>query len=99
MGNGYNHSSGVFTSPKEGTFVFYVSAVGYSSQLIEMDIVLNSVSQVKLHCHSSSSYQTGTNMVVLNLQKGDSVWVKYGAGKGYFSFYVPMTTFSGFLVS
>lgn len=83
----------------EGTFVFYVSAVGYSSQLIEMDIVLNSVSKVRLHCHSSASYHTGTNMAVLNLQKGDSVWVRHAAGKGYFSHRVPFTTFSGFLVS
>lgn len=98
-GNGYNPNTGVFTSPIGGTYVFYVSSVEYGSQYLKLDIVLNSVSKVRTMGHSSASYQTGTNMVVLNLQKGDAVWVKYYSGKGYYTESVPYTTFSGFLVS
>lgn len=98
-GNGYNPSTGVFTSPMSGTYVFYVSAVEYGAQHLNIDIVLNSVSKVRAHGSSSASYQTGTNMVVLELQKGDSVWVRYASGKGYHSQSIPLTTFSGYLIS
>ncbi len=98
-GNGYNPSTGVFTSPISGTYVFYVSAVGYSSQHLAIDIVLNSVSKVRVLGDITAGYQTGTNMVVLELQKGDSVWVRYVDGKGYYSQSIPLTTFSGYLIS
>nr|XP_034332661.1 uncharacterized protein LOC117691215 isoform X3 [Crassostrea gigas] len=98
-GNGYNPSTGVFTSPISGTYVFYVSAVEYSAQHLAIDIVVNSVSKVRAYGHNAASYQTGTNMVVLKLQKGDSVWVRHYSGKGYHTHPVPITTFSGYLIS
>ena len=98
LGNGYNPSTGVFTSPVAGTYVFYVTAIEYNKQYLYADIVLNSVSKVKLVGDNTAGYQTGTNMVVLNLQKGDSVWVKHVSGQGYWSTSVPATTFSGFLI-
>ena len=97
-GNVYNPSTGVFTSPVAGTFVFYVTAVEYSNQYLRVDIVLNSVSKVRTIGDNSASFQTGTNMIVLNLQKGDSVWVRYNSGKGYYTSSVPVTTFTGLLV-
>ena len=98
VGNGYNPSTGVFTSPVAGTYVFYVTTVEYSTQGLYVDIVLNSVSKVRMIGHGSAGFQTGTNMVVLNLNKGDSVWVRHAYGRGYYSESTPETTFSGFLI-
>nr|XP_034332694.1 caprin-2 [Crassostrea gigas] len=98
-GNGYNPSTGVFSSAISGTYVFYVSAVELDSKHLAIDIVLNSVSKVQAFCDNSASYLTGTNMVVLELLKGDSVWVRYAGGKCYYSYSVPITTFSGYLIS
>ena len=98
VGNGYNPSTGVFTPPVAGTYVFYVTAVEYEKTYLQVDIVLNSVSKVRTMGYNSAAYQTGTNMVVLNLQKGDSVWVRHYDGRGYYTNPVPFTTFTGFLV-
>ena len=98
IGTGYNPSTGVFTSPVAGTYVFYVTAVEYLKQHLNIEIVLNSLSKVRMMGNSDAAYQTGTNMVVLNLQMGDNVWVKHAYGKGYYTESVPTTTFTGFLI-
>nr|XP_022324157.1 uncharacterized protein LOC111125028 [Crassostrea virginica] len=97
-GNGYDPSTGKFTASKKGTYVFSVNVISYGSNTVYLDIVHDGVSKVRTMSHSSASYQTGTNMVVLALNKGDSVWVKRYTGKGYFTASVPITTFSGFLL-
>ena len=99
LGNGYNHRTGVFTAPVAGTYVFYVSINEYHKLGIGLEIVLNNVSKVRLLGYSDSIHQTGTNMVVLNLQKNDGVCVRRYWGKGYYTYSdVPLTTFSGFMI-
>lgn len=98
IGNGYNPKTGVFTAPIDGTYVFYVAAVEYEKQHLRLDILINNVKKVQLIGHLSADYQTGTNMVVQYLKKGDNVWVAYKHGKGYYSESIPMTTFSGFMI-
>ena len=98
IGDGYNKSTGVFTAPMAGTYVFYVSANEYAAQNLGLDIVLNNVSKVRLFAPPPATHQTGTNMVVLTLEKGDQVWVKHSYGKGYWTHKVPLTTFTGFMI-
>lgn len=88
----------MFISPQKGTYVFYVSAVEFDKLYLKIDIVLNSVSKVRELGDSSAGFQTETNMIVLNVERGDSVWVRYSYGKGYYTESVPRTTFSGFLI-
>ncbi|XP_052709148.1 uncharacterized protein LOC128183947 [Crassostrea angulata] len=97
VGNGYNPSTGVFTAPTAGEYVFFVNVQSYNTQTIYVDVVLNGVTKVRTMAHGGSDYyEAGPNLVVLTLQKGDRVWVKRYSGQGY---YIdgPITTFSGFL--
>ena len=71
--------------------------VSYDCNDLNLDIVYDGVSKVRT-ASSSSSYQTGTNLVVLELDRGDAVWVKRHLGQGHYSQSVPLTTFSGFLL-
>jgi hypothetical protein len=98
IGDGYNRHTGVFTAPTEGHYVFFVTVVEYDKQHLYVDIVLNGSSKVRAYGHSNAAYQTGANMVVLKLQRGDTVWVRLASGKGYWTHSVPLTTFSGFLL-
>lgn len=98
IGNGYSPSTGKFTAPTDGKYVFFITVNAYGSNSLYLDIVHNGSRKVRTMSHSSASYQTGTNMAVLPLYKGDSVWVVYWSGKGYYAYDVPITTFSGFLL-
>ncbi|XP_065928375.1 EMILIN-1-A isoform X3 [Magallana gigas] len=100
VGNGYNPSTGVFTAPTAGEYVFFVNVQSYNNKDIYVDVVLNGVTKVRTMAYGSGSsdyYDAGPNLVVLTLQKGDRVWIKRYSGQGY---YIdgPITTFSGFLL-
>ena len=97
-GHGYSSSSGKFTAPRDGTYVFYLTVVSYGSNYLRLDIVHDGDSKVRTWSDSSASHQTGTNLVVLELDRGDAVWVKRDGGRGYCSHSVPITTFSGFIL-
>ena len=78
--------------------VIFKFANEYAAQDLQLDIVLNSVSKVRLVAYKSATRQTGTNMVVLSLQRGDRAWVTHYYGKGYWTQKVSLTTFSGFML-
>lgn len=96
-GNGYNPSTGKFTAPSDGTFVFFVTVNVYGSNSVYLNIVHNGSSKVRTYSHTSN-FMTATNMAVLQLYTGDSVWVFRSSGKSYYTDIVPITTFSGFLL-
>ncbi|XP_062574643.1 uncharacterized protein LOC134236474 isoform X2 [Saccostrea cucullata] len=99
-GNGYNPSNGIFTAPIAGMYVFFLNVQSYYRETIYVDIVLNGSTKVRTMAYSTSNddyYDSGPNLVVLTIQKGDAVWVKYYSGQGYY-YDGPITTFSGFLL-
>lgn len=69
-GNVYNRSTGKFTAPIDGTYVFFVAVNAYGNKIVYLDIVHNGSSKVRTLSHSSASHMTGTNMAVLQLDKG-----------------------------
>ena len=97
-GQGYDNSTGKFTAPRDGTYVFTLTAVSLDNNYLSLDIVHDAVIKVRTHSSSSASWQTGTNLVVLELERWDAVWVKRHTGRGYFTGSVPLITFSGFLL-
>ncbi|XP_062574646.1 complement C1q tumor necrosis factor-related protein 3-like [Saccostrea cucullata] len=98
-GNGYNPSTGIFTAPIAGMYVFFVNVQSYRSQTIFVDIVLNGSTKVRTMAWSNGNdyFDAGPNMVVLTIQKGDAVWITRHSGAGYYND-GPITTFSGFLI-
>ncbi|XP_062578304.1 uncharacterized protein LOC134240220 [Saccostrea cucullata] len=100
-GGGYNPTTGMFTAPVDGHYVFFISVQSYDLKEIRMDIVLNGESKVRTMAFDYADkdyFETGVNLVVLRLNQGDKVWIKRYTGIGYYSDSVPITTFSGFLL-
>ncbi|XP_062601427.1 uncharacterized protein LOC134263133 [Saccostrea cucullata] len=103
IGGRYNRYTGIFTAPVDGNYVFYVSIQSYgNNSAIHVDIVLNGSKKVRAMANvynSNDGYETGTNLVTLRLDKGDTVWVNHSSGSGYSTYSdTPVTTFSGFLL-
>lgn len=101
-GGGYNPGTGVFTAPRSGQYVFFVSAQGYGSNTLYVSIVHNGGAKVMTMSDGGRAgkdfYDSGTNLAALNLQKGDTVWSKCQSGSSFYSEGIPITTFSGFLI-
>ncbi|XP_061176098.1 cerebellin-3-like [Saccostrea echinata] len=98
VGGGYNPTTGIFTAPIDGDYIFFLAVSEYNRQHSKVDIVMNGVSKVRTLGSSGSAYQTGVNMVFLQLNERDAVWARAYAGRGYNTEGVPITTFSGFLL-
>ncbi|XP_061186567.1 complement C1q tumor necrosis factor-related protein 6-like [Saccostrea echinata] len=100
IGGGYNSNTGIFTAPVAGMYHFFLNLVGYDTKSIDLHVVSNGNSKVTAmsEASASSTYQTGTNMLVVRLEQDDTVWIKRKSGSGYYSDSIPYTTFSGFLI-
>jgi hypothetical protein len=100
VGDAYNPSTGKFTAPTNGNYVFFVNVQSYNTQTIYVDIVLNGSTKVRTMAYNgggSEYYESGPNLVALTLQKGDRVWIRYYSGQGYYTD-GSITSFSGFLI-
>ncbi|XP_062610725.1 uncharacterized protein LOC134272519 [Saccostrea cucullata] len=76
-GNAYNPSMGVFLTPVKGTYLFFCSIISQSTANSWVKINKNGVSQVVIGARgdTNDNYSSASNMVILELIKGETVWV------------------------
>jgi hypothetical protein len=81
IGDGYDNTTGVFTVPTTGLYVFPWTIETYG-QLTEGALLINGKQEGLSKAHQkSSNYDTTTSFVVLNLTVNDRVWVKVNRGR------------------
>ncbi|XP_060602844.1 heavy metal-binding protein HIP-like [Ruditapes philippinarum] len=98
VGNGYHSHVGTFIAPVSGTYVFSATLVSFYHVNAHAEFVKNGQVLTTMFVNGAEAgYDTTSQTIVLQLQKGDDVVVQnkdadksfYGTGQG---------TFSGFLL-
>uniref|UniRef100_A0A3P8N5U0 C1q domain-containing protein n=1 Tax=Astatotilapia calliptera TaxID=8154 RepID=A0A3P8N5U0_ASTCA len=98
IGNAYSPVTGVFTAPVSGVYFFTIFSLSGGEHAIRLLFYKNN--EVILHIHDHRSDDTadnGGNAAFLQLQQGDTVYVRLKEGTHVYKSRTG-TTFSGFLV-
>ena len=98
IGNGYNPSTGKFTAPVDGVYQIsfsYLQQQGYTSHV---QLIKDGNVYTQLHANHKS-YDQLSKTVLIQLKKGQTVWIRLVKSSGYAvhgrSKY---TTFAGYLI-
>ena len=101
QGTEYDSTTGVYTAAEDGLYVFYVNIMVYYNKRCEGYISKDGRSVGKFLSDGSDAsggnYQMGGNMVVLNLVKGDKVWIQTNNCNYIYS--AKYSTFAGFKIA
>lgn len=104
-GNGYNESTGIFTVPESGTYVFTWTTFSYVEEYVRLEIVVAGTifGGTLSDTQETGDADTETGIIVVNAQEGDQVFVRTqlrgpGNGRLYVEFECA-STFSGWKIS
>lgn len=75
-GSGYDAKSGIFTTPATGTYAFFFFIHIPENERLSTFLMLNGKPASKTYAGRIQDVNTGGNMVIRQLQKGDQVWVQ-----------------------
>lgn len=102
IGGGYSNQDGVFTAPVDGSYVFFCKITHDSNRndMIYQFILNGSVkTQTLAYGRSDHAYRTTSNLIVMQLIRGDRVWIKmFRGGDHYYYGAGGDQSFSGFLL-
>ncbi|XP_048772175.2 cerebellin-3-like [Ostrea edulis] len=95
-GLGYDASSGVFTAPHSGLYVFDWTTLAWQGKTAYTSLAVNGSLKSWNHCHDviSKTWLACSKMTVVKLKQGDKVWI--GVFGGTADMYKKYTSFSGY---
>ena len=73
IGNAYNSSTGEFTVPWPGVYVFYSNILSGENQLVETILQVNGNTKLWLYSGGNPFRGAGSNMIIIHLESGDKV--------------------------
>ncbi|XP_066542964.1 complement C1q tumor necrosis factor-related protein 3-like [Hoplias malabaricus] len=99
FGNAYNPATGIFTAPVQGVYYFGFSAFANGKSSMGVHLCKNGQNVVATYDYNSSQKDVnGANRAILQLEKGDQVYITLWGGLHIFDSYNRVSTFSGFLL-
>lgn len=85
VGGGYNNQDGVFTAPVDGVFFWKITQSVNENDFYYQFILNGSVKTITLvYGRSDDSFRTSSSLIVLQLSRGDRVWIKMQQGGTHF---------------
>ena len=100
IGNAYDSTSGEFTTPLAGVYVFSATILAKQKNYIETVLKVNDEVKLWLYSGDGKYYGSSSNLLVSHLNKGDKVkMTTYCCGSKPFYIHHYWSTFSGFLVA
>ena len=101
LGNDYNHLTGIFTCSVQGLYAFYVHTLAEPGKHLETEITKNLNVMAQTYAYDKDFFSSGSNMAVIDLQKGDTVLVRshgiyHDRNGAVMDFWY--SSFSGFLI-
>nr|XP_022303152.1 collagen alpha-2(VIII) chain-like [Crassostrea virginica] len=95
-GKGYDPSTGIFTAPSAGLYVFDWTTMTHQGRDVYTSLVVNGIFKSWNHCRDSLSktYLSCSKMTIVKLKQGDKVWI--GVFSESATIYKHYTSFSGF---
>lgn len=79
VGGGYEKTTGVFTVPKNGLYIIFCNIVDSYFGDFWATIMINGLKKAGVMAYSGpsvSAFQTGSNLIVQQLQVNDRVWIQ-----------------------
>lgn len=78
IGNGFDPKTGEFTVPSDGLYVFHWTVLTHPGKVYDTELVVNGVAKRRnaADAGGGKSFNSGSSMVTLPLQKGDKVWIR-----------------------
>jgi len=99
IGGGYDVTTGVFTSPVSGYFMFQLHVLGQADKSANILLRHNDDYMIRAYADGNHGEQTGSNSLALLLQKGDTVKVTTWVTSYPFGHFYGPTSFSGYLIN
>ena len=75
-GSGYNNATGNFTCAEPGIYVFFLNVMTLYNKYVEVELLNNGNRFLIQFSRDASGYDNGSNLGVIRLAKGDTVWAR-----------------------
>ena len=97
-GNSYNATTGLFLAPTNGIYFFQTNSLRYRSDQLYIHIMHNKA-MVSSAANLDKNFESVSASVILELKKGDRVWVKLRVGQVYGHSPSNYSNFMGYRIS